>query len=179
MLKEVHDFHLVINQKLKEQLRALKVFRNCNGLSGIIVRILELLAPVVKDEHKWGEQRMSRYRPVCEDPDEAREHVHVYMPLKLYRELKLLHQDLNVFSIAQLTRDFMGWFLGFVGDCKGDVLKELKNMFAQLKEAEMDSKLTEREFMRQLRKIIQHLPGKNRIINIYNKDFSPFYKFII
>jgi hypothetical protein len=179
MLKEVHDFHLVINQKLKEKLRTLKVFQNCNGLSRIIVSILEILAPIVKDEHNWGEQRMSQYRPVCKDPDEVREHVHVYMPLELYRKLKLLHQDLNVFSIAQLIRDFIGWFLDFVEGCKGDVLKKLKKMFTQSRAEELETKLTEREFMRQLWKIIHHLPGKNRLINIYNRDFSPFYKFII
>jgi hypothetical protein len=126
-------------------------------------------------EHRWGEQRMSRYKAVCSDPDEVREHMHVYVPEELYRELKLLHQDLNFFSIAQMVREFLEWFLGFVDECAGDVLTELKKIFSQWAEDEKRSRLTLREYVRQLFRIIQHLPGKNRLVNIYNKDFSPFW----
>ena len=107
----VHVFHFVIDRVMKNKLKNLDIFKGSGNLSGIIVRIFSLLAPLIKKEHKWGEQRVSRYLPVCDDPDEIREHVQVYIPGKLYRELKLLHADLNCFSIAQLARGFLRFFL--------------------------------------------------------------------
>jgi hypothetical protein len=188
--KEVHDFHLIMDQKMKKRLGGLKFFRDCQGLSRVIVNILQLLSPVVKREHRWGEQRMSRYKNVCTDPDEIRENVHVYLPGNLYRELKLMHQDLNFYSIAQMVREFLEWFLEFVDghlhkndnrgstnveQCEGDALVELKAIFSQWKKEEADDRLTLCEYMRQLFRIIRHLPEKNRYVNIYNKDFSPFW----
>jgi hypothetical protein len=175
MLSTVHDFHLVIDREMKGRLAGLNMWGNCKGLSGVIVNILKVLSPMVKQEHKWGEQRMSRYKAVCPDPDEVREHMHVYLPEELYRELKLLHQDLNFFSIAQMVREFLEWFLAFVDGCTGDALAELKAIFLQWLEDEKKSRLTLCEYMRQLFRIIRHLPGRNRLVNIYNKDFSPFW----
>jgi hypothetical protein len=173
--KEVHDFHCVMDHGMKGKLRDLKIFRSSRGLSGIIVEILKVLSPVVKNEHKWGEQRKSRYKAVCADPDEVRESVHVYLPVSLYRELKLMHQDLNFYSIAQMVREFLEWFLEYVDKCKGDALAELKKIFSQWAEDEKNSQLTLCEYIRQLFRIVRHLPGRNRLVNIYNKDFSPFW----
>ena len=68
---------------------------------------------------------MSKYMNVCDDPDVTRDHVHVYVPIGLYRELKLLHQGLNFYSIAQFVRGLLEWFLVFVEGCEGDALQEL------------------------------------------------------
>ena len=174
-MSTVHDFHFVMDRGMKGRLAGLNLWRDCKGLSGVIVNILKVLSPLVRQEHRWGEQRKSRYKAVCPDPDEVREDMHVYLPEELYRELKLLHQDLNFFSIAQMVREFLEWFLGFVDGCAGDALTELEAMFSQWAEVEKDSKLTLCEYLRQLLRIIQHLPGKNRLVNIYNKDYSPFW----
>jgi hypothetical protein len=99
------------------------------------------------------------------------------VPEALYRELKLMHQDLNFYSIAQMVREFLEWFLGFVDKCAGDALEELKKIFSQWAKEEANTKLTLREYVRQLFRIVQHLPGKNRWVNIYNRDFSPFWIF--
>jgi hypothetical protein len=173
--KEVHDFHFIMDWEMKGRLRDLKFFRDSRGLSGIVVDILKMLSPVVKREHRWGEQRMSRYKAVCADPDEVRESVHVYIPEKLYRELKLMHQDLNFYSIAQMVREFLEWFLEFVDGCKGDVLEELQKMHTSWASEKKITRLTLREYMRQLFTIIRHLPGRNRLVTIYNKNFSPFW----
>mgnify|MGYP003565447261 CR=1 FL=1 len=82
--KDVHDFHFIMDRGMKERLMDLEVFKVSRGLSGVIVKILKALAPVVKDEHKWGEERMGRYLPVCGDADEIRESMHVYMPVEMY-----------------------------------------------------------------------------------------------
>jgi len=171
----IHDFHFVVERRMKERLKNLDVFQDCKGVSGVIVRVLKLLAPVVRREHKWGEQRMCRYREVCDDPEAVREHMHVYLPGGVYRELKLLHQDLNVYSIAQLLRGFIDLFLGFVEVYKDNVILELEKLFDSWLEVEKQVRLTPRKIMRQLLMIIQHLPGKSRPINIYDKHFSPFW----
>ncbi|MBN2442124.1 MAG: hypothetical protein JXJ04_12290 [Spirochaetales bacterium] len=171
----IHDFHFVMERGMKEKLKNLDVFKDCKGVSGVIVKVLKLLAPVVRREHKWGKQRMCHYQFVCKDPGERREHLHVYLPGKVYRELKLLHQDLNVYSIAQLLRGFIDLFLGFVEVYKDNVIYELNKLFVRWQEDEKQTRLTPREFMRQLFTIVRHLPGKNRPIHIYDNNFSPFW----
>jgi hypothetical protein len=171
----IHDFHFVIARDMKEKLRGLDIFNGVKGVSGVIVRILKVLTPLIGEELKWGEQRMSRYRNVCDDSEVVREDVHVYMPQGLYRELKLLHQGLNFYSIAQFVRELIEWFLGFVEGCQGDVLKELTELFAGWIRAQKQTRLTLKEYVRQLFRIIQHLPGKNRLISIYNQQYTPFW----
>ncbi|MBN2440704.1 MAG: hypothetical protein JXJ04_05145 [Spirochaetales bacterium] len=180
MSKEcVHDFHFVLNRGMKENLLGLHVFKGYKSFSGIMVAILEKLVPVMVKEHKWGEQRLSRYRSVCTDSEEIRDHVHMYVPDKLYRELKLLHQDLNFYSIAQLLRWLFDLFLVFVDVYKDKVLEELGKTFTQWRLENEDDHLTLSEFMRQLLRIIRFLPGKNRLVTVYNPDFSPFWIFRI
>jgi hypothetical protein len=82
---------------------------------------------------------------------------------------------LNFYSIAQMVREFLGWFLEFVEVCKGDALGELKVIFSQWAREQASTRLTLCEYMRQLFRIIRHLPGRNRLVNIYDKDFSPFW----
>jgi hypothetical protein len=160
---------------MKEKLRDLDIFKAVSGVSGKVVRILQILIPVIRRELKWGEQRMSRYMNVCGDPDVKRDRVHVYMPDWLYRELKLLHQGLNFYSIAQFLRGLLEWFLGFVEECDGDVLQELHGLFASWAKVKKETRLTLKEYMQQLFTIIQHLPGKNRLIAVYHQNYSPFW----
>lgn len=171
----VHDFHCVIDINMKEKLRDLDIFKAARGVSGVAVKILQVLLPIIGRELKWGKQRMSKYRNVCNDPDVARDHVHMYIPDGLYRELKLLHQGLNFYSIAQFVRGLLKWFLGYVEGCEGDVLQELQELFTSWSVEEKETRLTMRECLRQLFKILRHLPGQNRLITIYNQNYSPFW----
>ena len=178
MLKSyLHEFHFILDTGMKEELKNLSIYKELGSLSGIIVKILWLIGLVIRREHKWGEQRESRYMPVCDNPDELREHVHVYFPRELYRELKLLHADLNCFSIAQLVREFLRIFLDLVKEFGNNVFMELERMFKVWNEEIDKTRLTPRGYIRQLWKVIQHLPGKNRLVNMYNGQFSPFWIF--
>ena len=125
MIDELHDFHFVMDKGMKEALTRLYIKEEKRSLSGIIVMILSLIGPLIKKEHLWGEQRKSRYLAVCNNPDEVREHVHVYFPKDVYRELKLMHQDLNVFSIAMVVREFLRFFLDLVKEHGDNVFQEL------------------------------------------------------
>jgi hypothetical protein len=174
-LSEVHEYHLVIARNMKKSLENLDIFKGIMSLSEIIVKILLLLAPVIKREHRWGEQRMSRYMYVSPDPGEKRDHVHVYLPVNLYRELKLIHQDLNFFSIAQILRGFLEVFLDLVEEYGDNIFKELESMYKQWEEMADATRLTLRQYIRQLWIVVQHLPEKKRLINVYDEHFSPFW----
>ncbi|MBN2441248.1 MAG: hypothetical protein JXJ04_07870 [Spirochaetales bacterium] len=171
----VHDFHFVMDRKMKNRLKSADFYLEYKSFSGIVVKIVEELFPVIRKEHKWGEQRMSRYGAVSEDPVEVREGVHVYFPGDVYRKLKLLHQDLNFYSIAQLVRELVEFFLGLVDVYGRDVFRVLERNFAEWRSEEKDTRLTSRKAMRQLYKIIRFLPGKERLIIVYDNHFSPFW----
>ena len=175
ILSHVHEFHFIITRSMKKCLKNLDIFKRALNLSGIIVKILSVLAPVLQCEHKWGEQRMSRYMPVCDNPDEIREHVHAYLPEDLYRELKLLHKDLNVFSIAQIVREFLDVFLGLVEKYGNDVFNEIEEMYRQWGKEAVKTSLTMRQYLRQLWEILQHIPEKNNVVTVYDSHFSPFW----
>ena len=175
----VHVFHFIMDREMKKNLKNMDMYEKTGSLSGVIVKILSLLAPFIEKEHKWGEQKMSRYLPVCDDPDEIREHVHVYFPGEVYRQLKLIHQDLNVYSIAQLARGFLRLFLALVSEYGNNVFIELKRLFKQWKEEDGKIRLTSRQIVQQLWRIIQHFSGKNRLINIYDRKFSPSWIFLL
>ncbi|MBN2535630.1 MAG: hypothetical protein JXB88_22320, partial [Spirochaetales bacterium] len=124
----------------------------------------------------WGEQRDSRYEYVSPDPNEKRVHAHAYLPKNLYRKLKLIHHDLNFFSMGQIVRFFIVAFFKLVDEYKEDVLKELERMYKEWKKEARDSRLMLRQYMRQLRIVVQHLrPGK-RIITVYDHHFMPFWR---
>ena len=173
----LHDFHLVMAKGMKEDFRSLDMYKESGSLSGVIVKVLSLLEPVINREHQWGDQRMSRYMPVSRDPDEVREDVHVYFPEDLYRRFKLMHQDLNVFSIAQLVRGFLNFFIRLVKQYGDNVYQELKQWFKQWNEESEKNRLTPLRLVRQLLRIIRHLPDQNRLVNIYDGQFSPFWVF--
>ena len=173
----LHDFHLVMGRGLKEDLRSLDMYKESGSLSGVIVRILSLFEPVMDREHRWGEQRFAKYLPVAGDPDEVREDVHVYLQEGVYRRVKLMHADLNFYSVAQLVRGLLTFFIGLVKEYGDNFYKELKKWFSQWNEENDENRLTPRRFMRQLLQIIRHLPGKNRLVTIYNEKYSPFWIF--
>lgn len=100
-------------------------------MSGVIVQILPLLSPLLKKKHKWGKQKKSWHLQVSSRPKEIREHVHAYLPGEVYRELKLMHQDLNYYSIAQLVREFLRLFLYLVKRFGDNVFLGLQNIYKQ------------------------------------------------
>ncbi|MBN2532389.1 MAG: hypothetical protein JXB88_05830 [Spirochaetales bacterium] len=175
-LPELHEFHFVIGHSMRIRMEKLDVWGNVHNISGIIVKILLLLVPVIKREHDWGKQRKSRYEYVSPDPNEKREHAHAYLPENLYRKLKLIHHDLNFFSMGQIVRFFIRVFFKLVDEYKEDVLKELERMYKEWEKEVKDGRLTLRQYMRQLRIVVQHLRPRKRIITVYDHRFMPFWR---
>ncbi|MBN1697399.1 MAG: hypothetical protein JW881_07785 [Spirochaetales bacterium] len=170
-----HEFHFIITDIMREKLRNLKSFGSRRTLSGVIVGIMSLVDPLIIREHQWGRQRMSRYQPVSNHPDERREHVHVYFPEDVYRKIKLLHADLNCYSIAQLLRWLLELFLVMVEKYGKKVIEEFEKRFKQWSNEKKRLQQSLRKNLRQLLRIIQHLHGQNRLISLYTNHYSPFY----
>jgi hypothetical protein len=172
---QVHEFHFVIPESMKERLKKLDVFKNVAGVSGTVVKILSTLAPALRQEHKWRMQRMSKYRYISPDPDEERKHVHTYLDEDAYRELKLIHHDLNFYSIAQIVRMMLELFFGLLDEYGDDIFKELEKLFKEWEEFSEAFRLTLREELRHLWEISQHIPENRRIITLYDEHFAPFW----
>ncbi|MBN1697978.1 MAG: hypothetical protein JW881_10730 [Spirochaetales bacterium] len=171
----LHEFHCVITTTMRKKLKNQKLFCSRGSLSGIIVGIISLFNPFTLKEHQWGKQRMSRYQPVSHDHDEHREHIHVYFPEDVYRKVKLLHADLNFFSIAQLVRWLLELFLEMFEKYGNKVIEEFEKIFLEWNNEERQIQQTSRRNLRQLFKIIQHLQGRNSFISMYTCHYSPFW----
>ncbi|MBN2532090.1 MAG: hypothetical protein JXB88_04315 [Spirochaetales bacterium] len=171
---QFHEFHFVIGESMKENLENLTIYKEKGNISGIIVKILSLLKPVFEKEHKCRKQRNSQYRLVSQNPDEGREHIHTYLPAKMYRHLKLMHHDLNFYSIAQLIRYFLEFFLKLTKEYGDDVLQELGKVYKKWDDENMKNRLTPREVLRQLWIILQLLSGQNKLITVYDCYYTPF-----
>ncbi|MBN2440347.1 MAG: hypothetical protein JXJ04_03350 [Spirochaetales bacterium] len=174
---QLHEFHFIMDDEMKTELSCLDIFKKAGSLSGTIVKILSLIAPVIKREHHWGKQRESRYKAVSPIPDDVRKHIHAYFPGELYRELKLMHADLNFYSVAQLVRFLLSFFLEMAKCFGNNVNQEFEKLFKYWDEEKETARLTHDEFIRQLQIILCHIPIGQRLLTLYNEQFSPLWKF--
>ncbi|MBN1699049.1 MAG: hypothetical protein JW881_16135 [Spirochaetales bacterium] len=170
-----HEFHCIMTDNLRERLLDLTLFGSRCSLSGVVVKILTCIDPLIIKEHIWGKQQMSRYRAVSDDPDESRKHAHVYFTEEVYRKIKLLHADLNCYSIAQLVRWLLELFLAMVERYGNRVIEEFEKRFMQWSREEKGLQESPRRNLRQLYRIIQHLSERNRFISLYTGHYSPFW----
>ncbi|MBN1696705.1 MAG: hypothetical protein JW881_04265 [Spirochaetales bacterium] len=171
----LHEFHLIMTEIMRKDLLDLTMFGSRRSLSGVIGDILSCIDPLIIKEHIWGKQRMSRYRAVSDDPDEIRFHAHVYVTEDEYRKIKLLHSDLNCFSIAQLLRWLLEVFLAMVERYGDRVIEEFEKIFKQWSSEEKKLQQSPRRKLRQLYRIIPHLSGRNRLVSLYTNQSLPFW----
>lgn len=169
---EIYTFHFKMDSKMKSELKRLTLYKQAGSISRLIVEILTMLAPLVEKEHFFGEQRGSKYRLIHEDPGIKRESVHVYMPDCLYRRFKLMHQDLNCYSIAQLVRGFLWVFLGLVEE-HGDNYQEVLATMMGRCNADIEKSRFSHEVVLQLLQFIHQRVQIIRLFTIYNHKFSP------
>ena len=173
----VHEFHFVMNQYMKERLLESDAYERSGSLSGSIRIIIGLLEPVVWREHQWGIQRESRYLSVKNDAGDIINDMHIYISEPDYRQLKMLHHDLNFFSIAQLVRFIIGIYLE-LSDLYGERLEsELANLFMKWRKEEKAQKKGKFAVLRQLFQFYMKMPWNQRVFTLYNHHYSPFRVF--
>jgi len=119
---EKYDF--VINKTLLEKIKNLAKKRSLS-LSCLMREIFEKIIPILDKKHLKEKRREKEYPIVC-----ATHRVRVYLPKKLYNQLKLIHSHLNTFSMAVLVREILTEY--FVGvETLGE--KEFENKIERLK----------------------------------------------
>ena len=170
-----HNFHFVVPRSMKERLKNLDVFEKSLNFSQTIKCILKELAPMIKVKQKWGEQQMSRYLHVSEDEEEKRDHVYAYLDEDVYRELKSIHQDLNFYSIGQIVRGFCEFFLDLADEHGKGLFEELERNFKEWERIARNFRLTLREELQHLLRIIPLLRGGKGHLTLYDSHFTPFY----
>ncbi|MBN2535571.1 MAG: hypothetical protein JXB88_22020 [Spirochaetales bacterium] len=107
-------FHFKMDTKMIDDLKKLELFQKTRNMAETINRILLQFFTVIEKEHMFGVQRESRYELINEDIKVKRKHVTIHLPDYIYRRLKMLHDDLNFFSIAQLLRWLISGYVDFI-----------------------------------------------------------------
>ena len=170
----MHDFHFVMDQEMRNRLSHTGAYIHTKSVSGSSRRILRLLAPVIKREHEWGRQRKSKYHHVRKSDSRIVSGIHIYISESDYREMKMLHHNLNFFSIAQLVRFLIEVYLelhSVYGDKLEAVLTELFREWEAMKKSQ---KVGYSEALRQLLKFYMAMPSNRRTLILYDCHFVPF-----
>ncbi len=117
----IREFNFMIgkdlNDKIEDYCKEKNIIRN-----KCLVIIFNMMIPLLKKEHFTGEEKGNKYQVFT-----AVKRIHLYIDEKIYRELKLVHSNLNFFSMASIVR-----FL-------------IEEFFKRLKNSESDEKAVERE----------------------------------
>ena len=166
------DFHFIIDEQLKKLLLDRQIFKDTASFCGTVVKILQLMYPCLEKEHFFGRERLSRYQLVSQDMGVARCSVHVYLPLDLYRRLKLIHQDLNFYSIAQFIRWILRLFLKLLAVHGSNIRQKLAILLALWKKQNAAVRLPQ-ELLRQLSQFRSRKSGSLHLLCLYDPNFSP------
>lgn len=101
-----HDFHLVMNYKIKNSIIALSKYLN-TSLSSTIVYIIKTIFPMLTKYHNFsGEDYNGKYKFIDADSD-----IHIYMKEDDYRRIRKVYNDMHVFSMAIIIRWMIEEFL--------------------------------------------------------------------
>ncbi len=125
------EFDFVLNKSLFDKIKYLKEKKN-KDLSVIVREIILLMIPILRKKHLYEKRRDKDYKFI-----NATEKIRVFLPEEVYNELKLVHDQLNSFSIATLIRELLEvYFAGIqiYGEEKFmKMVQELKNEIESLK----------------------------------------------
>ena len=169
--KQIYVFHFKMDLEMKNKLLNLVMYKREGSFSKLIVKIFSLLSPCLEREHLLNKQRKSRYERVNDDLKINRESVYVYFPDFLYRQLKAMHNDLNFYSIAQLLRGMLRFFLGLVR-CYGErVIEDLKYKFRKWKTKNYKRRYKVKSIPQLLHFIYQKADVR-RFLHLYDHKFS-------
>ncbi|HOJ63699.1 MAG TPA: hypothetical protein PLE45_04690 [Spirochaetota bacterium] len=125
-------FEFVLNKSLFERIEYLKEKKTKN-LSVIVREIILLIIPVLRIKHIYEDRRYKDYKFI-----NATEKIRVFLPEEIYNELKLVHDQLNSFSIATLIRELLEIYFSGI-ETYGEekfmkMIQKLKNEIDGLKE---------------------------------------------
>lgn len=101
----LHDFHLKMDDALFERLdEVCDLFGGTTGVSGLMSAFLDEFPVWLEGEHFFSHEHDGEYLLINPDLEVKRRSVHLYFSKVVFRRLKMVHQDLNYFSMAQIVR---------------------------------------------------------------------------
>jgi len=143
-----HELHFVLGRKLYNELIGLsKVYKK--SISKTMVLILDTLDAFLEKNNLMAKEKDSRYLIIDKD-DNARYDIHCYISESQYRKLRFAYYSLNFYSIAQIVRKLIEYFVraklkyGFEKLVRK--LYEIKILWAEMKKNYVNDK---RIFLRQ------------------------------
>ncbi|MBN2532760.1 MAG: hypothetical protein JXB88_07715 [Spirochaetales bacterium] len=171
-------FHFKMDTKMIDDLRKLDLFQKTRNMAMAINRILLQFFAVIEKEHMLGIQRQSRYELINEDMEVKRKHVTVHIPDYMYRRLKMLHDDLNFFSIAQLLRWVISGYVDFVKKYGDRWVRKLVTIIRRWQKDTRNSRFL-LMYIHQLFECTSELAWIIQKYAIYCLHFSPYRDFYI
>jgi hypothetical protein len=172
--KNVVDFHLKMDSEMKNMLKELPLYKRIQSLSGVIVRVIEILSPQMEKEYFKMKQRNSVYKLVNENLEIPRESVHAYLPDFQYAKLKSMHKELNLYSIAQLLRLMLRIFLLFYKRFGEVAFEKFKHIFQKWKQRCSSNKDWYKSLL-QLFRFLYQKKDECCLFSIYNDKFIPIF----
>ena len=164
------EFHFVINpnmhNKIKNYCKTKKISQNKS-----IREIITTMIPFIRNLHFFEKEDNCKYRIIG-----GKKNIHLYFDDELYRELKLIHSNLNYYSIAILVRDMIENFFIHFNKNKNetDVINEMQKIKNEMKSK---SEATEYEIVKVLEEKVGQLsfPPPPKFVSIdYTEKFSIF-----
>jgi hypothetical protein len=131
---------------------------------------------VIEKEDYMGIQRFSKYKLINDDKNVKRVRVVVNIPDFLYRRLKSLHDVLNYYSMAQLVRDLLKWYLNLVDEFGEKYGDELMKFIYKWSSFSRDSRILT-NYIRQLLTFTGDIIEITNFFDIYTTYFSPYRVF--
>ena len=165
----LHDLHFVVKKNdfdcILEKAKELD-----KSLSEVVRIMIFYMMPFIDLNWLKSKSRKSKYKILDKKPNE-RFHVHCYVSEEVYQKLKTVHKDLDFYSISQIARLVVKYFLhGVRGYGYGGFIERLqkcKKKWNKKLEEFADKKTT---FRSQLRK------GGNKFTyfqTVYSTEFEP------
>ena len=105
----LHDLHFVITKKDFEWI-LLKAKELDESISSVVRIMLFYMMPFVDLNWLKSKSRKSKYKILDKKPKD-RFHVHCYVSEEIYQHLKSVHKDLDFYSISQIARLVVKYFL--------------------------------------------------------------------
>ena len=188
---KIHEFHFVVShnthQKLKQLSKKLNIhpYDNCRedkttkkkiknkptSLSTTIVYIFEQMNAFLEKNHLTALEKDSKYELISHR-DEKKVHIHCYMSEDLYRKLKIIHHDLNVYSLAQILRKMITFFLN---GCIKYGIKKLNTQLNKIKKLWVIKKTV---YQKENKIFVRQLSDKIRGIyycrTLYGINYRPY-----
>ncbi len=128
----IREFNFMIGQKLQEKIKNYCETKNISCNKCLII-IFNMMIPLFKKEHFTGEERGNKYQVFT-----AVKRIHLYLDEKIYRELKLIHSNLDFFSMAAIVRFLIEEFFKRFEENNGDekaIEREMEEIWAEFNKA--------------------------------------------